>query len=80
MLDLWALRQLDLALTKYFPINAFSTESTLRVRLDVLNVLNAANYVNYVGNGTSPQFGEFDNFGIGGNPPRTFKLSLGMSF
>lgn len=89
--DLWAKRQLDLALTKYVPLHFISSESKLRFRVDVLNVLNTANYVDYNGNGTDDDptprseggngsFGDLSAYGIGGNPPRTIKLSVGYAF
>ena len=74
-------RQLDLALTKYFDIGGFGVDGTrLRLRLDVLNVLDTNNFAQFIGNGTRDDFGQVNNLGIGGNFPRTMKLSIGMSF
>lgn len=69
-------QQLDLALVKYFEI--YNTR--LRLRADVLNVLNEENFAQFIGNGQSPEFGDVNNFGIGGNLPRTFKVSVGLSY
>src|SRR3546814_9466325 len=48
--DRWGLRQLDLALTKYFPLHFVTDESQVRLRVDVINVFNDRNYVNYFNN------------------------------
>jgi len=79
-IDLWALRQVDLALTKYIPVGFINDQSAFRLRVDVFNVLNTKNFVNYVGNANSPEFGEIANKAMGGNMPRTFKLTAGYSF
>lgn len=85
--DLWALRQMDLALTKYFSLPFLSANSRARLRIDVLNVFNEKNFTQYNDNGTDDDpndangsFGNVSGLGIGGNPPRTFKLSAGFSF
>ena len=82
--DLWALRQLDMALTKYFPFDFLYDGAQLRLRVDVLNVLNEENFTSYNGNANNITFGELNplpgGLAIGGNPPRTFKLSAGFSF
>lgn len=48
--DVWAHRQVDLALTKYIPLGFLSPDTRIRLRVDVLNVLNEYNYNNYNGN------------------------------
>lgn len=78
--DMWALRQLDMAITKYVPLGFISKDARLRFRVDVLNVLNEKNFTQYNNNGTSTQFGEISGLSMGGNPPRTVKLSAGYSF
>ena len=62
-------------------------ESRIRLRVDVFNVLNEQNFVNYNGNARdnnpdddNGDFGDVSNRSIGGNPPRTFKFSVGFSF
>lgn len=84
--DLWALRQVDLALTKYFSL-PFLGDSRARLRLDVLNVFDEENFTQYNGDGvdnnpndTNGLFGDVSGLGIGGNPPRTYKMSFGFSF
>ncbi|WP_342251516.1 TonB-dependent receptor domain-containing protein [Sphingomonas sp. OTU376] len=49
--DLWALRQVDLAATKYIKLG-FLGNSRVRLRVDVLNVLNENNYTTYNSNFT----------------------------
>lgn len=83
--DLWAVRQVDLALTKYVTLPFLSDESRIRLRVDVFNVLNEANYNTYNGNANDDNpadgdFGDISSFAIGGYPPRTFKFSVGFSF
>lgn len=102
--DLWALRQLDIAATKYLPLKFVTKASKVWIRADVLNVLNYHNYTQYNTNGTdsdprllldshnnpvvyppgTPQqnglFGDIGGYSMGGNPPRTFKISAGFSF
>lgn len=85
--DIWALRQVDLALTKYIALPFLSDDARIRLRVDVFNVLNEENFVNYNGNArdnnpddVNGSFGDVSNFGTGGNPPRTFKFSLGFEF
>ncbi len=84
--DSWALRQVDLALTKYFTM-AFMGDSQVRLRVDVLNVFDEENFTQYNDSGTDANpndtnglFGDVSGLGIGGNPPRTFKLSVGFAF
>ncbi|WP_347304549.1 TonB-dependent receptor (plasmid) [Croceibacterium sp. TMG7-5b_MA50] len=84
----WGRRQLDMALTKYVPLPFISDITQLRFRVDVINVLNDRNYVDFndaVADNTRTEssptvFGERTSFSIGGNPPRTVKLSAGFSF
>lgn len=75
-------QQLDLALSKTFNVGSFgvSDGGQLRLRLDVINVLDHANIDAFVGNGTSEDFGRIANRGIGGNQPRTTKLSVTYTF
>lgn len=102
--DLWAQRQVDLAVTKYLPLKFITRGSRIWIRADVLNVLNTANYTQYNNNGTDNDprplldshnnlivyppgtpaqnglFGDISGLSMGGNPPRTFKISAGFSF
>lgn len=74
-------KQLDLAIVKYFDVPDIGVgDSQFRVRLDILNVFNEENFADFIGNGGSPDFGQVNNSGIGGNLPRTFKVSVGLSF
>ncbi len=84
----WGRRQLDLSATKYFGLPFVLEDSSIWMRLDVINVLNDRNYTNFNGNvndttrePNSPTiFGERVGFGTGGNPPRTLKVSAGFRF
>lgn len=102
--DLWAQRQIDLAVTKYLPLQFLTKGTRVWIRADVLNVLNEANYTQYNTNGTDNDprplldkhnlpifyppgtpaanglFGDISGYSMGGNPPRTFKISAGFSF
>lgn len=79
--DLWSYRQVDFALSKSVPMRFVSEDTAIRVRLDVLNVFNTANFTSYNGDGRSPNFGNLDDsYQTGGYPPRTVKLSAGLSF
>ena len=85
--DIWAHRQLDLAITKYFAMPFLTSDSRLRLRVDVLNVLNEENFTQYNSNASdnnpddaNGEFGDISGLGIGGNPPRTIKFSAGFSF
>lgn len=89
--DLWAIRQLDLALTKYIGLSSLYKGAQLRLRADVFNVFNTANYTTYNGdargargvnniNNLPASFGTIDGYSIGGYPPRTFKFTVGLSF
>lgn len=74
-------RQLDLAITKYFDTSGLGIDgSRFRIRLDILNVFDTHNFAQFIGNGRSEDFGQVANLGLGGNFPRTMKLSLGVSF
>ena len=74
------LAQLDLAVTKYIDLPMITDESRLRFRVDVLNVLNRKNWNDFESFPGSPNFGDRIGIGVGGNPPRTIKLSAGYSF
>lgn len=76
----WGRRQLDLALTKYVPIHFISDQTRLRFRVDVLNVFNDYNFVDFNNDPNSTDWGRQVGYTIGGNPPRTVKLSVGYSF
>ncbi|WP_033073908.1 TonB-dependent receptor [Sphingopyxis sp. MWB1] len=86
--DRWGLRQFDLAVIKYIPFRFISDESRLRLRVDILNLFNDRNYVDYNNNPAddtrtpnSPSiYREISGLGVGGNPPRTVKVSAGFSF
>jgi outer membrane receptor protein involved in Fe transport len=86
--DRWGRRQLDLAFTKYVPLSFLYDEARLRFRLDIINVMNDRNYVDYNNNpddnvrdaGSPSIYRERSTWSIGGNPPRTVKLSAGFSF
>ena len=52
--DIWATRQLDLALTKYIGMGFLHDGARIRLRADVFNVFNTANYANYNGNANDP--------------------------
>lgn len=76
----WGRRQLDVALTKYVPIHFISDQTRLRFRVDVLNVFDDWNFVDFNNNPASPDWGRQVGYSVGGNPPRTVKLSVGYSF
>jgi len=86
--DQWGKRQLDFAFTKYVPFSFISDEARIRVRVDIINVMNDRNYVDYNSNpldttrtaGSPTVYRERVGYGVGGNPPRTIKLSAGFSF
>ncbi|MGN3974818.1 TonB-dependent receptor [Tsuneonella sp. SYSU-LHT278] len=85
--DKWALRQFDMALKKNFALPFLTNASKLWVRADLFNVFNWRNYTSYNGNPNDNNptdgnggFGDVSNFSIGGNPPRTLKLSVGFEF
>ncbi|WP_258047732.1 TonB-dependent receptor [Sphingomonas citri] len=86
--DRWGRRQLDLAFTKYVPLGFLSDQTRVRLRVDILNAMNDRNYVDYNNDPTdttrtaaSPSiYRENSTYSIGGNPPRTVKLSAGFSF
>jgi outer membrane receptor protein involved in Fe transport len=84
----WGRRQLDMAITKYVPLSFISDETELRFRVDIINVLNDRNYTEFNNNpgdnsrddGSPSVYGERIGYSVGGNPPRTVKLSAGFSF
>lgn len=86
--DRWGRRQLDLAVTKYIPLDFIRNDSRIRMRVDIINLMNDRNFVDFNNNPTddtrtpdSPSvYGERSTYSIGGNPPRTVKLSAGFSF
>lgn len=86
--DRWGRRQLDLAITKYVPLNFLYDQARLRFRLDIINLMNDRNYVDFNNSpddttrtpGSPSVYRERSTYSIGGNPPRTVKLSAGFSF
>lgn len=86
--DQWGRRQLDLSATKYIPMKWFNDEARIRFRVDILNLMNDRNYIDYnndpgdsVRTADSPSvYGERSTYSVGGNPPRTIKLSAGFNF
>ena len=74
------LTQLDLAATKYFNLPMISEDTRLWFRVDVFNVFNRKNWNLFESCPCSPNFGDRIGLDVGGNPPRTFKLSAGASF
>lgn len=86
--DRWGRRQLDLAVTKYISLPFLSDRARVRLRVDIINAMNDRNYVDFNNNAADNTrtsqfdtvFGERSGIGIGGNPPRTIKLSTGFSF
>ena len=86
--DRWGRRQLDLAFTKYVPLKFISDETRIRIRVDIINAMNDRNYVDFNNNpadnsrtdGSESIYRENSTYSIGGNPPRTVKLSAGFNF
>lgn len=78
--DRWGKRQIDVALTKYIPIRFVNDEARLRFRVDVLNLFNDRNYTNFEANPSSPNYRQRTGNSVGGNIPRTVKLTAGFSF
>ncbi|WP_267394335.1 MULTISPECIES: TonB-dependent receptor [unclassified Sphingomonas] len=78
--DQWGKRQLDFAFTKYVPIGFITDQARVRLRVDIINVMNDRNYVDFNTDASSVNFGRRSSDSIGGNPPRTVKLSAGFSF
>ncbi|WP_284052330.1 TonB-dependent receptor [Stakelama marina] len=79
--DLWAYRQVDLAVSKSIPLGFLYNGAAIQFRADVLNVFNTANYTSYGTNtNNADTFRQISNLSIGGNPPRTFKLSASLKF
>ncbi len=78
--DRWGFRQMDIAITKYIPVSFITDQSRLRLRVDILNLFNDRNYVDYNNDPSSPNYLSISGNGVGGNPPRTVKVSAGFSF
>lgn len=86
--DRWGRRQMDIAVTKYVPLNFLRDTAQLRFRVDIINLFNDRNYTNYNSSAldntrTTPVdtvYRERVGFATGGNPPRTIKLSAGFAF
>ena len=78
--DRWGKRQMDVALTKYIPIGFINDEARLRFRVDVINLFNDRNFVDFVGNPAAANYLERSGNSVGGNPPRTLKLTAGFNF
>jgi len=86
--DRWGRRQLDLAFTKYVPLKFISDATRIRFRVDIINAMNDRNYVDYNNDpsdttrtsGSPSIYREVSTYSIGGNPPRTVKLSAGFNF
>ncbi|MEP9401002.1 TonB-dependent receptor [Sphingomonas silueang] len=86
--DQWGRRQLDVAATKYIPIRFVNDTARIRFRVDIINLMNDRNFIDFNNNprdnsrtdGTQSIYGERSSFSIGGNPPRTIKLSAGFNF
>ncbi len=86
--DQWGRRQLDVAATKYIPIRFVNDTARIRFRVDIINLMNDRNYIDFNNNpldnsrtdGTQHVYGERSSFSIGGNQPRTIKLSAGFNF
>ncbi|HXH16247.1 MAG TPA: TonB-dependent receptor [Sphingomonas sp.] len=78
--DIWGRRQLDFAFTKYVPIGFIAEQARVRMRLDILNVMNDRNYVDFTNSPLDANYGQRSTYSVGGNPPRTIKLSAGFSF
>ena len=78
--DRWGFRQMDIAITKYIPFKFLSDEARLRLRVDIINLFNDRNYVDYNNNPASPEYLSISGIGVGGNPPRTIKVSAGFQF
>ena len=76
----WGKRQLDLSLTKYVGLPWLTDETQLRFRVDVIHALNDKNFVNYVSNPNASDYLQQSGLSVGGNPPRTIKLTAGFSF
>ena len=74
--DRWGFRQMDLAVTKYFPLPFLTDDTRIWARVDIINLFNDRNF-----NSFNAVTGDrnFNNRAIDG-PPRTVKLSTGFSF
>lgn len=78
--DRWGKRQMDVALTKYIPLGFINDEARLRFRVDVINLFNDRNYIDFVGNPSAVNYLQRSGNSVGGNPPRTLKLTAGFAF
>ncbi len=86
--DIWGRRQLDFAITKYIPLGFINEDTRIRLRVDIINLMNDRNYIDFnndpndtVRNAGSPTvYRERVGYNVGGNQPRTVKLSAGFSF
>ena len=74
--DRWGYRQMDLALTKYLPINFVNDTANIWVRVDVLNLFNDRNYNSFNAVTGLRNRNSLTTDG----PPRTIKLSTGFRF
>lgn len=78
--DRWGKRQMDVAMTKYIPLSFINDQARMRFRVDIINLFNDRNYTNFVSNPSDVNYRERSGLSVGGNPPRTFKLTTGFSF
>jgi hypothetical protein len=78
--DRWGFRQMDLAVTKYLSLPFVTDETRIWIRADVINLFNDRNYVDYNNDPASPDYLTISGLGVGGNPPRTIKVSAGFEF
>ncbi|MXO69346.1 TonB-dependent receptor [Altererythrobacter marinus] len=78
--DRWGFRQMDLAVTKYLSLPFVTDETRIWIRADVINLFNDRNYVDYNADPASPDYLTISGLGVGGNPPRTIKVSAGFEF
>lgn len=76
----WGKRQLDVAVTKYIPISFVNDQARVRLRVDIINLMNDRNYVDFNNSPLDAAYGQTSSYSVGGNPPRTIKLSAGYSF
>ncbi|MFA6220127.1 MAG: TonB-dependent receptor [Erythrobacter sp.] len=72
--------QVDISATKAVSLGFISDDTRLKFRIDVLNIFNTRNFTNFEGFAGSPNFGQQNGTGIGGNPTRTIKFSTGFEF
>ncbi|MGN5374630.1 hypothetical protein [Sphingomonas hankookensis] len=70
------------------PIRFVNDTARIRFRVDIINLMNDRNYIDFNNNprdnsrtdGTQSVYRERSSFSIGGNQPRTIKLSAGFNF